>query len=61
MKTNKLRKQIRFKNEEELKTIDQAVEIISKSLTHGERVTFSSFIRAAAIKAAIAVIKNASN
>ncbi len=56
MKANELRKQIRFSSEEELKTIHQAVEIISKSLIHGERVTFSSFIRAAAIKAAIAVI-----
>ena len=61
MKANKLRKQIRFKNEEEIETIDQAVAIITKSLTQGERVTFSSFMRAAANKAALAVIKNASN
>jgi len=61
LKPNKLRKQIRFKNEEELEVIDQAVAIISNSLTQGERVTFSSFVRAASIKAALAVIKNASN
>lgn len=56
MKSNELKKQIRFSSEEELKTINQAVEIISKSLTLGERITFSSFVRTAAIKAAIEVI-----
>lgn len=56
LKPNTLRKQIRFKNDEELATIRQAVGIISKSLTLGEQVTFSSFVRAATIKAALEVI-----
>ena len=57
MKKDKLRKQIRFKTEDELKAVTLAVEIIRKDLTQGENVTFSSFVRVAAISAALEVIK----
>ena len=57
MKKDKLRKQIRFKTEDELKAINLAVEIIRKELKQGENVTFSSFVRVAGVSAALEVIK----
>lgn len=57
MKSDKLRKQIRFRNEDELKTIQLAVKIVEDTLTKGEKITFSSFVRAAAYGAAKEVIK----
>jgi len=58
LKKDQLRKQIRFRSKEELQAINLAVKIIGDNLTQGERVTFSSFIRAAATNAAVEVIKN---
>jgi len=58
LKNDKLRKQIRFKNIEELKTIQLAVKIVEDTLTKGESVSFSSFVRAAAHFAALQVIKD---
>jgi len=57
LKIDKLRKQIRFKNIDELKTIHLAVKIVEDTLTQGEKISFSSFVRAAAHGAALEVIK----
>lgn len=57
MKKNKLRKQIRFKDAEQLKLIHLAVKIVEDTLTQGEKISFSSFVRAAAEGAAREIIK----
>jgi len=57
MGNDKLRKQIRFKDEEQLRTIKLAIKIVEDTLTKGEGITFSSFIRAAAYGAALDIIK----
>ena len=61
MEINKLRKQIRFRNEEELTAINIAVKIIGDTLMQGEQITFSSFVRAAANKAALEIIRKNPN
>ena len=58
MKGDQLRKQIRFKSVEQLKTIKLAVKIVEDTLTKGEKITFSAFVRSAAEGAAREVIKN---
>ena len=57
LKKDKLRKQIRFRDFDELKTILLAVKIVEDTLTQGEKITFSSFVRAAAHGAAVEIIK----
>jgi len=57
LKNDKLRKQIRFQNIDQLKIIQLAVKIVEDTLTKGEKISFSSFVRAAAIGAANEVIK----
>jgi len=58
LKSDKLRKQIRFKNFEQLKAIQLAVKITEDTLTKGESITFSAFVRAAAYAAAQQIINN---
>jgi uncharacterized protein (DUF1778 family) len=58
MKKAQLRKQIRFKSDEQIKTIKLAVKIVEDTLTKGEKITFSAFVRSAAEGAAKEVIKN---
>ena len=58
MRNDKLRKQIRFKDFEQLQIIQLAVKITEDTLTKGESITFSSFVRAAAYSAAQQIIKN---
>jgi len=58
LKNDKLRKQIRFKNFDQLKTIHLAVKITEDKLNNGESISFSSFVRAAAFTMALEVIKD---
>lgn len=53
-----LKKNIRFKSEHQLKIIKLAVKIVQDTLTKGENLTFSAFVRAAAEGAAKDIIKN---
>jgi len=61
MKKQDARKQIRFKDVEQIKTIKIAVKIISDKLTQGESISFSSFVHMAAYAAALQVIKDNPN
>jgi len=58
LKNDKLRKQIRFKNFEQLKVIQIAVKITEDKLSNGESISFSSFVRSAAYVAAVQIIKD---
>jgi len=60
-KSDLLRKQIRFKSDHQLKLIKLAVKIVQDTLTKGEKITFSAFVRAAAEGAAKEIIKNNPN
>jgi len=58
MKKPDARKQIRFKDIEQINTIKLAVKIISNKLTQGESISFSSFVHMSAYAAALQVIKD---
>ncbi len=58
MKKQDCRKQIRFKDMEQINTIKLAVKIISDQLTQGESISFSSFVHMAAYGAALQIIKD---
>lgn len=55
--TKKLRKQLVFKNEDYIKTIEQAVAKINKESKNGESISVNRFMTQKSYEAALQVLK----